>query len=224
MGLIELGGIAALGCAIGLYPGIHHLITFRKKEAHLLSVEAVDLIAHYIYQARSSVDIVSGELSPFVFDPLAPLIRHRLEMMPNLTFRFIASSRILGLRSNPSRRPQNRLYTFAKTRPFPERFEMRITKTRPNRHFGLVDTLHLYVEESHTSDRLGRDVTIYKNSGLTAIKFQSRFDEMWRTIEQIPLDSATLEVPKLEMSNPEEAHRIIKEAERLPILQPLQTA
>ena len=223
MGLVELGGIAALGLAVGLYPGVYHLLTSKKERSERDPVEGVQLLAEYISRAQSSMDFVTGEVNPLVWNPLEGLVSHQLAMNPALKMRMLASSRIFGLMSNPSGEPENRLYELAKCRCFGDRLQLKLSEHPAEPHFGLIDGLHLYVEEPHTPESPTRIVTIYQNSAFMGRKFQKRFEEDWNSVEQTPLELATVIAHPRETKDPEKVKQLITDAESLPIFQALRT-
>lgn len=223
MGLVELGGIAALGFAVGLYPGVYHLLTSKKERTEQGSVRGVELLAGYISRAQSVMDFVTGEVNPLVWNPLEHLISHQLEMNPALKMRMLASDHIFGLRSNPSGELENRLYELAKCRCFGDQLQMKLSEHPGQPHFGLIDGLHLYVEEPHAPQKATRIVTIYENSAFMARRFQKRFERDWNSVEEIPLEQASVIAHPSETKDPEEVKQLIRDAESLPIFQALRT-
>lgn len=223
MSLKELIPAATLGFAIGLYPGIEHARTFRRIERRWNPSEKAEFLGEQISQAKRLVDIVSEDLNPFVFNPLVPLISHQLEMKPKLRVRFIVSPHIAGLRTNFSESCENRLYNLAMTRQFGNQLQMKVVKDLQEPYFGVIDISHIYVEKPQDLKGLRRDVIIYKNSAIGVAELQSKFEEMWESLEEIPPEEVTVVSHRLETTNPEEARRILREVKALPILQHFNT-
>jgi len=219
MSLVELGGIAAVGFGVGLYPGIRHLVEFKRIERKWGPPEAVGFLGERLSQAKQSVDVVVDGLNPFVFDPLTPLITRQLEEKPKLKLRLITSPSILGLRPSPSEPPRNQLLELAKSDRFGEQLQVRTAESPQGDNFGLIDTTHFYIEEQHSPEDISFGVTIHINSAFPVAKLQSEFEEMWKAARELPASQIEVIPHSLELTNPEEARRIIKEVESLPLLQ-----
>lgn len=166
-----LGFLAFL---LGLYPGFTHSRVFENEEVSLDPPRAVRRLGERVAQAKRSIRLASGELTPLVFDWVAPLIDTMLARNPKLTVTIVASPTIFT-RRQANQRHANQLHELWRSGKYSDRFSILFLQERLPVHFCLIDQNFLYVEAPHEKPDFIRRLVYYDNSELWYAEYDRQF-------------------------------------------------
>ena len=154
-------------------------------------------LSKHISKASSSVDVVTGNLNPRVFDKVAEVIGSRLSEAQDLEIRMLVSTEILTLAN------RNELFSLSGEfrQKFSNRFKLAFLRERPTEHFRVIDNSHLYVELPHRIGEMSRPTESWENSIFRAWQYHNKFEELWKkriesvtTLKLIPLEQYELQI------------------------------
>jgi hypothetical protein len=130
----------------------------------------------HIEKAKESVDAVTGNLNPWVYNGVAELVQKRLKESPNLRIRILVGPKVITLEG------ENKLLAHAEelNEMSEGRFKLAHLDTRPENHFRVVDYSHIYVEQPHPVGAYRRVAEYWENSVFRAWKYHMEFEELWK--------------------------------------------
>ncbi len=130
-------------------------------------------LKEHIRKAKKSVEAITGNLNPYVFDGVTEVIETRLRESKDLEIKILVGPEIIVLESG------NKLLELSQ-RMAPNRFQLAFLDKRPERHFRVVDESHLYVELPHPPGACNRMAEIWENAPFKAWKYHLEFQELWK--------------------------------------------
>ncbi|MCK4404484.1 MAG: hypothetical protein KAW02_05275 [candidate division Zixibacteria bacterium] len=145
-------------------------------------------LVEHIGKAKKSVEAVTGNLNPYVFNEVAELIQKRLRESNDLEIKILVGSEILTLEN------RNELLEFSKGMAS-NGFKLAFLDKRPEEHFRVVDETHLYVERPHPIGAFQRTAESWENSVFRAWDYHMKFQELWKDRDEgikprlIPIES-----------------------------------
>jgi hypothetical protein len=130
-------------------------------------------LREHIRNAKKSVEAVTGNLNPYVFDGVAEIIETRIRDSKNLEIKILVGPDIIVLESG------NKLLELSQ-RLGPNRFQLAFLDKRPEQHFRVVDEIHLYVELPHPPGACDRMAETWENAPFKGWKYHIEFQELWK--------------------------------------------
>lgn len=130
----------------------------------------------HIKTAKDTIEAVTGNLNPYVFNSVVEAIESRLRDCERLQIKILVGPEIFTLQN------QNELFKLAlkfKQTSF-ERFEIGFLPERPEDHFRVVDYTHVYAERPHPPGTDERMAESWENSVFKAWEYHTKFEELWR--------------------------------------------
>lgn len=156
-------------------------------------------LSEHISKANSSVDIVTGNLNPRVFDKVAKVIGSRLSESQDLEIRMLVSTVILTLAN------KNELFSLSGefSQKSPNRFKLAFLRERPTEHFRVLDNSNVYIELPHRVGEECRPAEWWENSIFRAWQYHNKFEELWKKriesvtmLKFVPLEQYELQIEK----------------------------
>jgi hypothetical protein len=135
-------------------------------------ISASWLVGH-IGKAKRSVEAVTGNLNPYVFNKVAEVIETRAKESNGLEIRILVGPEILTLEN------RNELLELSQ-RVAPNGFKLAFLDKRPEEHFRVVDETHLYVERPHPIGAYHRTAESWENSVFRAWQYHLKFEQLWK--------------------------------------------
>lgn len=132
-------------------------------------------ILSHLPGAARELFIVSGALNPLVYSQeFVDALHNKLQATQGLAVRILTGPEILTLNGEG-----NPLYRFLQSKPFPERLKIRFLPERPQNHFRIVDSTHLFLEDPHNQQTQNRLVTTWENTFFKGWVYKQEFERLW---------------------------------------------
>lgn len=126
------------------------------------------------------VYIKAGELSYFIWDRVAPIMREHLGKNPKLRVRVITGLEIKGREEGNGL--ANGLYSLSLD--YPQQVQIRADSKRPLPHFLSVDYgRRIFEEEAHEQGKRPANIYYYRNNTRLASRLNAQFEELWHALE-----------------------------------------
>ncbi len=133
-------------------------------------------LARHIEKARESVEVVTGNLNPWVYGELIELMQRKLAEVPGLRIRILVGPDVITSKG------ENKLlaHSLELNRISQGRFKLAFLDARPENHFRVVDYNHIYLEQPHPVGAFRRVAEYWENSVFKAWKYHLDFEELWK--------------------------------------------
>jgi hypothetical protein len=137
-------------------------------------------LAGHLKEAKQEVLIVSGEFDPRVYNDVAPIIVESLNKNKKLVVRMLAGPRVLTSQG------KNLVYDLYQQNPFPGRLFIDFLSERPDHHFRVVDSKHLFVEDPHRPIDNNRHVHVLERGFIKPYLYRQAFNRLSNRLSRTP--------------------------------------
>lgn len=165
-----IGGLLFL---IFLWLGIYPSLGIRRVKYNRFpytNEESRKWLEEHIEQAKEEVLIISGSFNPYVYNPIAEAIKRKMEDNPTIQISMLAGPEILTLNG------VNEIYKLAQSdNRFGGRLQIDFLCETPTQHYRVIDTTHLFVEDSHRLGETHRMAETLENSLFKSWQYKRAF-------------------------------------------------